>query len=56
LCPALLDADLRTGSVHELLVGMSTLPLLRSEFEVEAQALAAGELPCCRLRRARRPS
>jgi GntR family transcriptional regulator len=43
LCPALLDADLRTGSVHELLVAMSTLPLLRSEFEVEAQALAAGE-------------
>jgi DNA-binding GntR family transcriptional regulator len=43
LCPALLDADLRTGSVHELLVALSTLPLLRSEFEVEAQALAAGE-------------
>jgi len=43
LCPALLDADLSTQSLHDLLVSRSTLPLLRSEFEVEAQALAAGE-------------
>jgi DNA-binding GntR family transcriptional regulator len=43
LCPALLDADLSTQSMHELLVAMSTLPLLRSEFEVEAHVLAAGE-------------
>jgi DNA-binding GntR family transcriptional regulator len=43
LCPALLDADLSTHPVHELLVAMSTLPLLRSEFEVEAHLLAAGE-------------
>jgi DNA-binding GntR family transcriptional regulator len=43
LCPSLLDADLRAQSVHELLVAMSTLPLLRMEFEVEAQALGAGE-------------
>jgi GntR family transcriptional regulator len=43
LCPALLHADLHAQPVHELLVAMSTLPLLRTEFEVEAQVLAAGE-------------
>lgn len=43
LCPALLDQDLSTGSVHELLVELSALPLLRSEFEIEAHVLAAGE-------------
>jgi DNA-binding GntR family transcriptional regulator len=43
LCPALLAADLSTGSIHDLLVATSTLPLLRSEFEVEAHLLAAGE-------------
>jgi DNA-binding GntR family transcriptional regulator len=43
LCPALRYADLTTGSVHELLVTMSALPLLRSEFEIEAHLLEAGE-------------
>jgi GntR family transcriptional regulator len=43
LCPALLDQDLSTGSVHSLLVAMSALPLLRAEFEIEAHALEAGE-------------
>jgi GntR family transcriptional regulator len=43
LCPALLDADLSRQPVHELLVAMSTLPLLRAEFEIEAHVLAGGE-------------
>jgi GntR family transcriptional regulator len=43
LCPALLDEDLSTRSVHELLITRSMLPLLRSEFEFEAHALATGE-------------
>jgi DNA-binding GntR family transcriptional regulator len=43
LCPALRDADLSTQSVHDLLVTTSTLPLLRTEFEIEAHLLAAGE-------------
>jgi DNA-binding GntR family transcriptional regulator len=43
LCPELLDHDLSTESVHELLVTLSTLPLLRSEFEIEAHSLTAGE-------------
>jgi GntR family transcriptional regulator len=43
LCPALLDADLSTQPVHALLVAMSALPLLRSEFAIEAHVLSAGE-------------
>jgi len=43
LCPALLDQDLSTQPVHGLLVAMSMLPLLRSEFEIEAHLLAADE-------------
>jgi GntR family transcriptional regulator len=43
LCPALLEADLTTQSVHSLLVSLSTLPLLRAEFEVEAHVLASAE-------------
>jgi GntR family transcriptional regulator len=43
LCPALLGEDLTSGSVHERLVTMSELPLLRAEFEIEAHVLDASE-------------
>lgn len=39
LCPDLLDADLTQGSIHDLLVNHSELPLLRAVVEIEAQLL-----------------
>jgi GntR family transcriptional regulator len=39
LCPALLHADLTTGTIHHILVKESELPLLRAEVEIEAHLL-----------------
>lgn len=39
LCPDLLEQDLTTHSIHDVLVAHSELPLLRAVFEVEAQLL-----------------
>jgi GntR family transcriptional regulator len=39
LCPSLLKADLTRQSIHELLVANSELPLLRTEFEIEAHSM-----------------
>jgi GntR family transcriptional regulator len=39
LCPDLLDEDLTRGSIHDILVNQSELPLLRAVIEVEAQLL-----------------
>lgn len=41
LCPGLLEEDLTHGSIHDLLVNHSELPLLRAVLEVEAQMLSA---------------
>ncbi len=43
LCPSLLDADLSRGTVHDVLVDHSELPLLRAEMEVEAHILMDDE-------------
>lgn len=39
LCPDLLDQDLTAGSIHDVLVARSELPLLRAVVEIEAQLL-----------------
>jgi GntR family transcriptional regulator len=39
LCPDLLDQDLTQGSIHDILVTRSELPLLRAVVEIEAQML-----------------
>lgn len=39
LCPDLLDEDLSGGSIHDILVNHSELPLLRAIVEIEAQML-----------------
>jgi GntR family transcriptional regulator len=43
LCPSIVDEDLTSQSVHELLVRDSELPLLRAEVVLEAQVLAGEE-------------
>jgi DNA-binding GntR family transcriptional regulator len=43
LCPSLLNADLRQGTVHDVLVNHSELPLLRAEMEIEAHLLTGEE-------------
>lgn len=41
LCPDLLDQDLTQGSIHDILVNHSELPLLRAVVEIEAQMLGS---------------
>lgn len=43
MCPQLVDEDLRNQSVHRILITASMLPLLRTEFQIEAHLLAADE-------------
>ncbi len=43
LCPSLLDHDLSQGTIHDILVDQSELPLLRAEMEIEAHILTAEE-------------
>ncbi len=43
LCPSLLEADLTHGTVHDVLVDHSELPLLRAEMEIEAHILLDDE-------------
>jgi GntR family transcriptional regulator len=43
LCPAILQADLTKASVHELLVELSELPLLRAEMTIEMHVLSEEE-------------
>ncbi len=40
LCPAIVEADLTTASVHEFLVELSELPLLRAEMMIEMHVLS----------------
>jgi GntR family transcriptional regulator len=43
LSPKLLDHDLSHPSIHEVIVSLSELPLLRAVVEVEAQMLSEGD-------------
>lgn len=43
MCPDLVHADLSRGSIHDLLVSLSELPLLRAEIEVEARVMSEEE-------------
>lgn len=43
LCPPLLHADLAHGSIHEVLINHSELPLLRAEMEIEAHFVTEEE-------------
>ena len=43
LCPSLLDSDLTKGTIHDILVDHSELPLLRTEMEIEAHILMEEE-------------
>jgi GntR family transcriptional regulator len=43
MCPDLLHADLSRGSIHDILVSLSELPLLRAEIEVEARVMSEEE-------------
>jgi GntR family transcriptional regulator len=43
LCPDLLDQDLSQPSIHEAIVGLSELPLLRAVVEIEAQVLSESD-------------
>lgn len=43
MCPDLIRADLSRGSIHDKLVSLSELPLLRAEIEVEARVMSEEE-------------
>ncbi len=43
LCPSLMNTDLRDRPIHDVLVFVSEIPLLRAEVEIEARMLNAEE-------------